>query len=176
MNVAHTLSPEAHQLQLVANEEIMRRLSSNFNPTSHQLHLQPADLIKIHNTFLDLGSVSDRLKEVLMTYIKEDSSQFPYEVTAELAVIYAVRVPSAYKNMFFQFYASRFMRDLEFLKDETFYKVLWSMIKAGAVEVSADSHDWASIKGIVRKRVKDLSPKTLCDLVVLSTQEKRTGD
>ena len=61
---------------------------------------------------------------------------------------------------------------MRYLKDETLYKVVWSLIKSSSVTVSADSADWYGIKDVIKSRCKDeISPKVMSDLLVLSTME-----
>lgn len=106
-------------------------------------------MLKIHNTFLDLGFIDDRLKEMVMEYIKENNHQFPYEIIAELSVIYSTRMVKAYKDIFFSQFYERFMRDLPYLSDEIFYKILWSMVKADHLKIHEISNDWITIKDII---------------------------
>jgi hypothetical protein len=175
VNLSHTLSPEAVQVVLVANEEICRRLSDNYNPELNEMYIQPEDLIKIHNTLLDNLTMTDDLKEVMMEYIINNLSSFTYEVAAELAVIYAVKANDMYKKQFFDKTTEKFIKEMKYLKDETLYKILWSLFKSNSVKIHEQSNNWRLIKEAIVARTKELSPKTLCDIIVLSTTEK-TGE
>ena len=116
--------------------------------------------------------VSDRLKEVLAEYIKDNSSSFPYETVAELAIIYSTRMVDAYKRLFFGHFYEKFLKDLNYLGDEIFYKILWSMIASENLVIHEAGNDWQLVKDTIVKRQKELSAKTLCDLIVLSTKEQ----
>jgi hypothetical protein len=45
-----------------------------------------------------------------------------------------------YKRMFFDRMMDKFVKDLLFLKDESLYKILWSMIKAERLVVKNDAY------------------------------------
>ena len=63
VNLSHTLSPAVHEVFEVANLELVERLDNNYDPMSSDLLIQPEDLIKIANTFLDHGQMKDNLKQ-----------------------------------------------------------------------------------------------------------------
>ncbi len=46
---------------------------------------------------LDNGTMEDNLKQSMMDYIKENISDLTYEVKAELAVVYAMKMDYTYK-------------------------------------------------------------------------------
>ena len=47
-----------------------------------------------------------------------------------------------YKRMFFDRLSEKFVKDLQFLKEESLYKILWSMIKAKRLVVENDAYQW----------------------------------
>jgi hypothetical protein len=57
-----------------------------------------------------------------------------------------------YKGLFFEAFKEKFLKDLEFLDQHTFYKVLWAFVKSDAV------NDWIIIKEAIIKKVKDFEP------------------
>ncbi len=75
-----------------------------------------------------------------------------------------------YKRMFFDRMMDKFVKDLLFLKDESLYKILWSMIKAERLVVKNDAYQWIQVRETLHKKAKELSPKILTDIMVLSTQ------
>ena len=56
---------------------------------------------------------------------------FSYETLSEIALVYATKMDPKNKKMFFDKFMDKFVSDMEFLDDETMYKMLWSMISAG---------------------------------------------
>ena len=96
-----------------------------------------------------MGNMGDRLKEMLIEYIKDNSSNMSYEVLSEMALIYSTKVVSAYRGMFFAHFYERFLRDLPYLSDEIFYKILWSCVKSENIKIHAVSNDWALVKDII---------------------------
>lgn len=53
-----------------------------------------------------------------------------YETTSELAVIFAVKMDENYKKQFFAKMIDKFCKELRYLKDETLYKIVWSLVKS----------------------------------------------
>jgi len=49
-------------------------------------------------------------------------------------VIFAQKVDKHYKSEFFGAFKGKFIKELKHLDTETFYKVLWAMVKAGEVK------------------------------------------
>lgn len=66
----------------------------------------------------------------MIDHIQDNLSQMTYEVLAELAVIYATRMDNTYKGLFFEKTKEKFLKELKYLKEETFYKILWACLKA----------------------------------------------
>jgi hypothetical protein len=79
---------------------------------------------------LNFGTMSENLKEQMIEYIDDNISSISYEITAELAVIYASKMNKTYKNLFFTKMRNKFLKELKYLKEETLYKILWSLLKA----------------------------------------------
>jgi len=77
--------------------------------------------------------------------------------------------------MFFEKCKPKFLEDLKYLKDETLYKILWASFKANSIVISENNLEWISVKTTLIEKAKDLSPKTLCDLLLLSTKEKHVN-
>ena len=54
-----------------------------------------------------------------------------------------------YKSMFFDKFIDKFVKDLEFLKEETLYKVLWSLVKAKRLVVKNDAFMWMMVREVL---------------------------
>jgi predicted metal-dependent hydrolase len=70
------------------------------------------------------------LKEHISDYLKENVNNFNYNVLSELAVIYATKMDPTYKELFFKNMKEKFFRDLKFLDNDNFYKLIWSLVKS----------------------------------------------
>lgn len=88
-NMSQTLSPTTPEIFRVVNEELCVRLTNEHNPTSLDLVVQPEDLIKVTTNLLRYGQMDGTLKQGVIDYIEEKLTVLTYEVTSELAVIYA---------------------------------------------------------------------------------------
>ena len=77
-----------------------------------------------------------------------------------------------YRAEYFNNFLQKFQNDIEYLKEETLYKILWSFIKAERLVVREDAYDWFRIRQSIQKKAKDMSPKILTNILVLSTQAK----
>ena len=53
-----------------------------------------------------------------------------YEATSELAVLFASQMDETYKGLFFQKTQQKFVKELNYLKDETLYKIVWALLKS----------------------------------------------
>jgi len=148
-NYSHSLSPSAPEMFRVINEEFCIRLTHEFNPSSLDLVLQPEDLLKITTTLLSYGQMDGTLKNGMIEYIADHLRSLTYEVTSELAVIYASRMDETYKGLFFEKTIDKFQKELRFLKDETLYKIVWACVKSGTIPVSNNSPRWLAIKEII---------------------------
>lgn len=113
----------------------------------------------------------DSLKNGMIDYISDRLGTLTYEVTAELAVIYALKMDDTYKGMFFKRMQDKFMKEMRYLKDETLYKIVWAMVKSESVTIAANSVEWTAIKASIGDRAAEISPKIMADLLVLSTLE-----
>jgi len=76
-----------------------------------------------------------------------------------------------YKGLFFSKLRSKFIKELKYLKEETLYKIIWSMLKAEQLKITDDSPEWVLVKDVIKTRSKELSPKVLADILLLSTME-----
>lgn len=74
--------------------------------------------------------MSQDLKHHLLEYIGDNITNLTYETLAELAVIHAVKQDKIYRDLFFSKTRDRFIKELEYLKDETAYKIVWSLFKS----------------------------------------------
>ena len=54
-----------------------------------------------------------------------------------------------YKRMFFDKFVDKFIKDLEFLNEETLYKVLWSLVKAKRLVVKNDAIIWMTVREVL---------------------------
>ena len=91
---------------------------------------------------------------------------------AELAIIYSTQMDDKYQQLFFDKFLDKFLGDINFLKEETLYKILWSFIKANRLVVREDAFEWHQVRQAIQKKAKDLSPKILTNILVLSTVAK----
>ena len=109
----------------------------------------------------------------MIEHIDSETHTFTYEILAELAVIYAMKMEKTYRTMFFNKMRTKFLKELEFLKDETLYKILWASFKAEALTISAKNEDWIAVKQVLVKKSKDISPKIMADILVMATKEEQ---
>ena len=116
--------------------------------------------------------MTDDLKQSLINYFEANLSSFNYEILAELAVLHAAKQDPIYQKLFFNITRDKFLKELKYLKDETTYKILWALLKAGQLTVKNDDYAWQNIKQILIQKAKDIHPKYLTDILVLSTKEK----
>lgn len=77
-----------------------------------------------------------------------------------------------YRDMYFNKFLDKFIKDMEFLDEETLYKILWAFIKAERLVVREDAFEWSQVRQTLQKRANDFSPKTMTDILVLSTKAK----
>ena len=71
----------------------------------------------------------------MIEHIDQEHMTFSYEILSELAVVYAMKMDETYKRMFFSKLRMRFLKEIEFLNDETLYKILWAFFKAKAITI-----------------------------------------
>ena len=174
VNFAHSLSTESQEMFDVVNNDLVYRLDSNFNASSKEIYIQPEDFPKIITTMLDHKQFSHDLKQATMDYLKENVHYFNYYILSELAVIYAARMDIHYRKLFFErTFKDKFIKELKYLDQETFYKIMWSLVKAKAIGIDESAgSEWAQIKEAVVTKMKDFDPKTLTDILVLATVAK----
>ena len=82
----------------------------------------------------------------MIDYIESYLSTLTFEVTSELAVIYASKMDNTYKGLFFSKTIEKFLKELRYLKDETLYKIVWSAVKSGTISISNNSPRWEAVK------------------------------
>ena len=99
-----------------------------------------------------------------------------YETTSELAVIYAMKMDETYKGLFFSKMTDKFLKELRYLKDETLYKIVWAMVKSRTVVIASNSVRWQTVKAVLQERAKEMNPKVMSDLLVLSTMEATSSE
>ena len=58
------------------------------------------------------------------------------------------------------------------MDNENFYKIVWSFVKSKEMTISDEGEEWSTVKEAIIKKVKDLEPKTLTNILVLSTVGK----
>jgi len=73
-------------------------------------------------------------------------NELTYEVLAELSVIYATKIDQTYKGLFFEKTKSKFLKELKYLKEETLYKILWSLVKSEELKIKDNSTEWQAVK------------------------------
>jgi hypothetical protein len=174
VNFSHSLSPEAKEIFEVANDDFVNRLDSNFNAHQREIYIQPEDFPKILNLLLDHKFLSHELKQAMIDYLQENLHYFNYTVLSDLAVVYASKMDSKYRDLFFKrYFKDKFLKELRHLDPETFYKVLWSLVKAEAVSVNEQGgSDWSLVKEAIVAKMKEFEPKTLTNILVLATVAK----
>lgn len=73
-------------------------------------------------------------------------NELTYEVLAELSIIYATKIDQVYKGLFFEKTKSKFLKELKYLKEETLYKILWSLVKSEELKIKDNSIEWQAVK------------------------------
>lgn len=129
-NMSQTLSPATKEVFKVVNEEFIKRVSTDYIPPSLDLIFKPEDLLKVTTTMLEYNQMHDGLKEAIIDFLSARMHHLTYETTSELAVIFAVRMDDNYKKQFFAKMIDKFLKELRYLKDETLYKIVWSLVKS----------------------------------------------
>lgn len=86
-------------------------------------------------------------------------------------MIYASKMDPKYRDLFFKrYFKEKFIRDFKHLDQETFYKVLWSLVKAEAIAINEQGgSEWSTVKEAVVFKMKDFTPQTLTNVLVLAT-------
>ena len=155
----------------IANDDLTNRLDSNYNAASREVYIQPEDFPKIITTLSDYRQMSQNLKLIMMDYLKDNMHHFNYNTLAELCVIFATKMDKHYQKLFFErTFKEKFIKELKYLDSETFYKILWSLIKARVIAIDeSPGSDWFQIKEAIVGKMKDFDPKTLTNILVLST-------
>jgi hypothetical protein len=128
-------------------------------------------LIKIIIAFTENNTMDSMLKQAMIDHIEDNLNDLTYEIKAELAILYASKMDKTYKSIFFSKLRDKFIKEIKYLKEETLYKILWAMIKAEELKISDDSPEWILIKDILKQKSKELSPKVIADILLLSTLE-----
>lgn len=117
--------------------------------------------------------MSHELKEHVVEYLEKNVHNFSYKLLSELAVIYASKMDKHYCDLFFRKFKEKFLKELKYLDQETFYKVLWALVKAKAIQVNEQGgSEWSQVKEAVVAKVKDFDPKTITNIMVLATVAK----
>lgn len=126
------------------------------------------------NTLLDHKQMSHNLKQSMMEYMQDNVHHMSYQTLAELAVIFATKFDQHYKKLFFErSFKQKFIKELKYLDQETFYKILWSLVKAKAIAIDEQAGaEWFQVKEAIVAKVKDFDPKTLTNILVLATVAK----
>ena len=147
------------------------------------MYITPEDLVKSLNLFIQHKQLHGAFKQQVIDVIERDRSYYTYEVLAELAIIYATEMDDTYKEQFFSKFMSKFSKEIQYLQEDTLYKILWSFIKAGRLIVKEDVYEWVIVKKAILERIPQMSPKVITDILVLSTMAKevdtlssQTGD
>ena len=132
---------------------------------------------------MDYRQMSHNLKQTMMDYLKDNVHNFSYTTLAELCVIFATKMDKIYKKLFFErTFKEKFIKELKFLDQDTFYKIMWSLVKSQVIAIDErPGSDWHQIKEAVVSKMKDFDAKTLTNILVLSTVAKNaasnvTGD
>lgn len=139
---------------------------------NYDLYVAAEDVGKILTVLLDHRQLEGDLKNQVIESIGENRSQYTFEIMADLSVIYATKMDGKYQELFFSKYMHHFVRNIQFLKEETLYKMLWSFVKADRLVVREDAYEWTQVKQAIQERARELSPKVMTNILVLSTVAK----
>ena len=149
-------------------------MTDNYSPTHRDQYIQHEDLVKIIAALQQHNSMNENLKNAIVTYIQDHADSIHYVLHAELAVLFASRLDETYRKMYFKQLKPKFLRELKHLDDETLYKIIWSLIKADELEMTDADPQWKLIKDDLTHKSKELSPKILSDLILLSTKSSES--
>lgn len=138
------------------------------------LYISEEDTIRIYNVLLDNGQMKGSLKQEMMDHVL--ASSFSYENLAEVAVLYSTKMDKTFKAMFFDKAIDKFVGNMPYLKEDTLYKILWSMFKAERLTSGGDFMQWFRVRSIIQKRLKEFSPKVLTNILALSTLAQKSED
>jgi len=78
----------------------------------------------------------------------------------------------AFKDRFFERLMPKFLNDMQYLNEESLYKLLWSFVKAERLVVEQDAYQWSLVRQMIQKRIKEFSPSVITNILVLSTRAK----
>jgi hypothetical protein len=78
--------------------------------------------------------------------------------------------------LFFEKVRDRFIKELQYLKDETAYKILWAMFKAEQITAHSNDFTWQLLRDQIITKAKTMKPKYLTDIIVLTTKQKSDSD
>ena len=79
---------------------------------------------------LDHKSMSHELKENIIEYLRDHINDFNYNVISEMTVLYATKMDKTYRDTFFKWIKDKLFRDLKYLDNDNFYKIIWSLVKS----------------------------------------------
>lgn len=119
----------------MANQELRQRLRGEFESLDSRLFVTIEDLGLILNTLLDHKQLQDSTKEEVMNFLERKTNEMNYEQLSDMAVIFASKVDEKYQDLFFKNFLNKFASNLEFIGEEALYKILWSFVKAGRLEI-----------------------------------------
>lgn len=97
VNFAHSLSPNAQELFMAANQEFGQRLRSEFLAMDPDLYIKPEDMVKLLNVLLQHKQLRGDLKQQIIETLESDQRDYSYEILAELAIIYATKMDGKYQ-------------------------------------------------------------------------------
>ena len=172
VNMAHTLNPNSQGLFEAANQEFGQRLRNEYHSPDAALYIKPEDIVSVLTVLSEHGQLSSALKHDLIDIVHSNRAEYSYEVIAELAIVFATKIDEKHCKHFFDRFIDKFMQDLNYLKEDTLYKLVWAMIKAGRLVEPGDAFYWYKVQEVINKRAKDLSPGVLTNVLILSTLMK----
>lgn len=117
--------------------------------------------------------MNEELKHAFVHYLETNISDVSYEWLAEMAVIHASKQEPAHQKIFFEKTKDKFIKELQFLKDETTYKIIWSLFKIGQLHAHPQDLTWQSIKDVIIHRSSTMKPKYLTEILVLATKDQK---
>ena len=78
--------------------------------------------------------------------MRDNRKEYTYDLMAEIAVIFATKMDVKYRKEYFNNFLTKFQNDIDILKEETLYKILWSFIKAERLVIREDAYDWYRLR------------------------------
>ena len=66
-----------------------------------------------------------------------------------MAVLFAGKMDPRYRDMYFDKFLDKFIRDLPYLDENLLYKILWAFIKAERLVIKEDAFEWMQVRKVL---------------------------